>query len=201
MEKEIRAITNEVELRSDSEGREYIEGYAIVFNELSHDFGGWRERISPDAINGADMSDVVALFNHDYDKLLGRSVSGTLKMIVDERGLKYRILKPNTTLGNDVYELIKRGDVRGSSFAFTVDEDGTNWERSGDTIVRNVTKFKRIYDVSPVTNPAYPDTTSNIAKRSFEEFINTDQKQTEPDKIETPKLNIRMKKLNLIEKI
>jgi HK97 family phage prohead protease len=106
--------------------------------------------------------------------LLARTGSGTLTLSVDERGLRYEFDAPNTTAGNDLLEMLKRGDVSQSSFAFTVKDE--KWDEvKAEMPIRTITKVKRLYDVSPVTYPAYPDTT--VAKRS----LDAAKKQEQPE--------------------
>lgn len=169
MEKEIRYITGDVEVRAGSEGDRTIEGYAFKYNRESKNLGGFNEVILPGSLDEADLDDVVGLFNHRMDNILGRNTSGTLELENDEVGLKYRINVANTSVGNDVLELVKRGDVSGSSFAFSLAPEGETWEERANALpLRKIKSFQRIYDVSPVTDPAYADT--SVAKRGFEKF-------------------------------
>jgi HK97 family phage prohead protease len=153
-----------IELRAGVDSRT-VEGYAAVFNSDSENLGGFIERISPGAFNAVLDNDVVALFNHDPNLILARNkVNMTLS--VDERGLKYSFEAPNTTAGNDLLENLRIGNVRTSSFAFSVQKDA--WSYSEDRSkphIRTIEKVDRLYDVSPVTYPAYPDTT--VAQRSL----------------------------------
>ena len=151
------------ELRAKPESRT-IFGTATVFNS-SYDMGWYDEEMSPESLNEADMKDVVALFNHDMNMVLARTSSGTLKLNVTGNAMEYEFDAPNTTLGNDLLEMVKRGDVYQSSFAFTVEAE--DWqERSGMKPKRVIRSIKKVYDVSPVTYPANPDTM--VAKRSYE---------------------------------
>ncbi|WP_406200258.1 HK97 family phage prohead protease [Kitasatospora sp. NBC_01560] len=159
-----RAVPFGVSLRS-SGGVNTISGYAIRFDELSHDLGGFRERISSTAWNPAtDRSDVLATFNHNVDHVLGRRSSGTLRLTTDPSGVRYEIDIPNTQAGQDVAELIRRGDVIGSSFTFRVNPGGQ--ERASDDDpetglpVRVITSMT-VYELGPVTSPAYPTTTTS----------------------------------------
>lgn len=158
-----------IEQRADGEASRKVVGYAAIFEKWSRNFGTWfREKIDRQAFTDTDMSEVVALFNHNSNYLLARSAK-TLALSVDEIGLRYEFEAPNTTAGNDLLESIKRGDITGSSFAFTVEED--NWSDSETDEVeedRTITKIGRLYDVGPVTFPAYPDTIVAGAKRTFE---------------------------------
>ena len=158
---------------AENESRK-IEGYAAVFNSDSEDLGGFIERIAKGAFSEAiKKSDVRALFNHDNNMILARTKSGTLKIYEDENGLKYEFEAPNTTAGNDVLEMIKRGDISQSSFGFTVEND--DWEQRDGKTYRTITKVKRLYDVSPVTFPAYPDAT--VAVRKLDSFQQDKEKE------------------------
>lgn len=164
-----------VEVRTnEGENKNYIVGYALKFNSESENLGGFVEKIDPRALDNADISDVRALFNHSADKVLGRTKSGTLKLEVDEIGLRYTIEPPNTTFANDLMESMSRGDINQSSFGFVIDYDneGDNWnyDESRDVYLRTINKFRKITDVSVVTYPAYQATESVVAKRSLDEF-------------------------------
>lgn len=135
-----------------------IEGYAAVFNSESEDMG-FIEIIHPQAItqDTINNSDIFALFNHDDDRVLARSKNGvgTLSLKVDSKGLKYTFDAPNTTMGNDLLELVNNGVIDKSSFAFTVPQGGDDWEVKDDKLVRHIYKIDKLYDVSPVLTPAY----------------------------------------------
>ena len=151
-----------------------ISGYAAVFDSDSEDLGGFTERIERGAFAEAiKVSDVRALFNHDNNMILARTASGTLRIYEDERGLKYEFEAPHTTAGNDVLQMIKRGDINQSSFGFTVEKD--SWAKRDGTTYRTINKVKRLYDVSPVTFPAYPE--ASVAVRKLEE-INLEENRT-----------------------
>ncbi len=158
---ERRILTAGSELRIDApeDGPPTIAGYAAVFNKLSVDMWGFRERIRPGAFRktlDADP-DVRALFNHDSNWVLGRTRAATLSLNEDDHGLSVRITPPDTTAGHDVLESIKRGDVTGMSFAFWVHEEA--WETvDGETVRELIHLGLDGGDVSPVTFPAYPDT-------------------------------------------
>lgn len=154
------------EVRDGQADENVIEGYAAVFNKNSVDFGGWHERIAPGAFSDVLNDDAVALFNHDYNMILGRN-KVNVSLSQDETGLRYKVKLPDTTLAKDLRQLVKDGIIHQSSFAFTVGEQ--KWEHPKDEkqpSVRTITKMKRLYDVSPVTSPAYPDAT--VGARSFE---------------------------------
>lgn len=147
------------ELRAEGDGANVrLVGYSAVFNELSHPMWGFRERIDSRAFDKtlAAGADIVALFNHDPNFVLGRTLSGTLKTSVDERGLIFDNVPPATqTIRDLVVEPIKRGDVRAMSFAFRV--VGEDWSRESGEEIRTLTEVELV-DESPVTYPAYPQT-------------------------------------------
>jgi len=139
-----------VEVR-EAEGEEMVlEGYAAVFNSET-DLGHFREVIKPGAFDDVMTNDVRALINHDPNLVLGRTTNGTLTLEQDERGLKYRVKLGGQQYAKDFYESVKRGDISQSSFAFTIDKQSWNEERT----VRSVDKVRQLLDVSPVTYPAY----------------------------------------------
>jgi HK97 family phage prohead protease len=172
-----------VESRAD--GRAAIVGYAAVYNRLSLDLGGFREMILPgafDKVLGRERGrqDVVALFNHNSDIVLGRTSSGTLELSSDDKGLRYVVTPPVSRA--DVLELIQRRDVKGSSFAFTVDSKGEAFvpDEKGNAI-RHIREVSGLYDVGPVLVPAYPASTAGVAMRSYQAWLSSQQAQPKPE--------------------
>lgn len=157
---ERRYTRGDVELRAEADVPR-MAGYAAKSNKLSQDLGGFVERIAPGAFRKTiGEADVKALFNHDANLLLGRTKSGTLRLDEDEVGLRYEVDLPDTTLGRDLSVLLARGDVSQSSFAFRVVKD--DWEvDEQDRPVRTLVEVK-LFDVSPVTYPAYLDTEASM---------------------------------------
>jgi HK97 family phage prohead protease len=142
-----------------------ITGYAAVFDSPSDDLGGFTESIDPHAFDGiirARSLDCVCLFNHKQELLLGRNVSGTLKLSVDSRGLRYECDLASTNIAADLYELVKRRDVQASSFGFVCTRDEWQIDSSG-RICRRILEVGNLLDVSPVTYPAYPATSAGLA--------------------------------------
>lgn len=140
-----------------------IDGYASVFN-VNAQLPGFQERMKPGSFTRAikESQDVVCLFNHDANFVLGRTTSGTLRLDQTERGLHYICDLPNTQTARDLHESIKRGDINGCSFAFTIPEGGQDWSegRSADGtyfIQREISDVD-LLDVSPVTYPCYTGT-------------------------------------------
>ncbi|HIF6681415.1 TPA: HK97 family phage prohead protease [Serratia marcescens] len=156
-DREMRCYTGEVRAEQQEDQPTRIIGYGSVFNIRSEPLWGFREIIKPGAFDDVLNDDVRGLFNHDPNFILGRSTSGTLKVSVDERGLQYNIEAPDTqTIRDLVLAPMKRGDINQSSFAFRVARDGDNWyEDEEGVVIREIHKFSRLYDVSPVTYPAY----------------------------------------------
>lgn len=158
-----------VETRDD--GQKVIRALGIVFNKLSVDLGGFRERILPSAFSEAlsrkqGRQDLVSYFNHNQDIVLGRESSGTMRVWTDDRGVWFEVTPPKTRA--DIVELVERGDVRGASMMFSL--SGPNAESfveddQGNTI-REVRSAK-LYEIGVVVHPAYPDTTADVATRSF----------------------------------
>ena len=140
-----------------------ITGYAAVFNELSEDLGGFREQIEKGAFQDTIRNDDIrALWNHNSDKPLGRSKSGTLRLREDQKGLFATIHPPDTPTARDYIKSIERGDVTQMSFGFKTLKDTWGQDIEGKP-VRTLQKIK-LLDVSPVTFPAYPQT--SVAVRS-----------------------------------
>ncbi len=144
-------------------------GYGIVFNSRTHLWGNVYEEIAP---NGAELSeDIIVTFNHDFNMVLGRAGAGTATFTEDEKGVQYEVPQmPNTTYANDLKENLKLGNVRGSSFMFEV-IDETWMDLEDGNVLRRVNKYK-VYEMGPVTMPAYESTDSSLrmAKRSFESY-------------------------------
>lgn len=140
-----------------------ISGYAVVFNEPSEDLGGFIEYVLPNAFDGVDLSDVLALYNHDFGSLLGRSSANTLSLEVDDKGLHFTLDVPDTTLGHDVYVNIRAGNLKGMSFGFTVETD-TWLTDTTDLPQRTISQIGSLYEVSVVGMPAYQETNVNVTR-------------------------------------
>ena len=189
----------DVETRIDSkEGKDVVVGHAAVFNSLSEDLGGFREIIMPGAFDDILGDDTRAYFNHDPNFLLGRVSAGTLRLSVDDKGLRYELDIPKTTAGQDLKENLRNGNITQSSFAFTLpSENGDTWERDADgKDIRMINKIDRLWDVSPVSLPAY--TSANdlaLAHRSF--FTSKENKRKQKEK--NYELNLLNLKINLLK--
>jgi hypothetical protein len=156
-----------VERREDAPPK--ITGHAAVFGQLSEDLGGFREQIAAGAFAEAiETDDVRALWNHNPDIVLGRNRAKTLILTEDTRGLAIEIIPPDTQAARDLMVSMERGDVTQMSFGFTVRPNGQNWAKDDEgRYIRTLTKV-RLFDVSPVTFPAYPQT--DVAVRSMDQW-------------------------------
>jgi uncharacterized protein len=163
-------LIDELKLEKRADGKRMIRGHAAVFNQLSDDLGGFREQVAPGAFSEAiQKDDVRALFNHDPNFVLGRNLSKTLRLSEDARGLAIEIDPPETQLVNDlVIAPMERGDINQMSFAFSIRPGGQDWAK--DDSGQNIRTLKRVrlYDISPVTYPAYPQT--DVGMRSMHEW-------------------------------
>ncbi len=165
-----RRIHSTFEVLDDEGGRPTIEGYAAKFNELSADLGGFRERIAPGAFARTldEGADVRALVDHDPSRIIGRTTAGTLELIEDATGLMVQIDPADTSVGRDLVESIRRGDINQMSFGFTIASEGDSWGTDAEgQMIRTLTDVD-LWDVSAVTFPAYPDT--EIAVRSMQHW-------------------------------
>lgn len=175
---EVRCDPTEGEERAD-QGREFITGYAALFGVNSLDLGDFIERIDPTAFaivserrGRKKPLETRALWNHDPNYPLAR-YPDTLKLSVDDRGLRYSFPVPDTSYGRDLAANIKAGIVRGSSFGFKVAKGGESWSNENGRSIRTVTAIDDLLDVSPTTFPAYPDSDVAVARRSFNAFRTT----------------------------
>jgi HK97 family phage prohead protease len=168
MPHEIERRSFRVELRASTEGRQ-ITGYAAMFDQRSEELGGFHEVIRPGAFDRAlkEGHDVRALWNHNPDLVLGRTKAGTLRLSVDDRGLKIEADLPETQAGRDAHVSIGRGDVDQMSFAFRVLTD--EWRTENGEPLRELLDVE-LFDVSPVTYPAYQQT--HVSARALQMALN-----------------------------
>lgn len=198
--REIRAMET---IKAVDDEQMIVEGYALRFNTLSNDLGGFVETISPEALKEADLSDVRCLIDHDSSKVLGRTLSETLELEVDDEGLYFRCQLPDTTYANNLYTSIKRKDINQCSFGFILSEDdGDSFEKREDGLFkRTIRKIKSLFDVSIVTYPAYNDTDVAPALRSIEAIKESEKEelrkaqQEEQRKLDLAKAQIELLKL------
>lgn len=167
-------VVEDIGLRIDGVDSPKITGYAAKFGKWSEDLGGFREKIRVGAFDDVLDDDVRALKNHDPNLLLGRTKSGTLRLTANKTGLRFEIDPPDTNVGRDTVEEIRRGDISGCSFGFIIETDEWRYLQD-DTVERTIIKFRKLFDVGPVTYPAYPDT--SVAARSLNKL--KEQRQAE----------------------
>ncbi|TDQ39231.1 HK97 family phage prohead protease [Aureibacillus halotolerans] len=201
MGKEIRKITTQIELRAEDEDKDgVIEGYALKFERWSEELGffvRFKEIIDKNALNEADMRDVLALFNHNDNYPLARNTvsgdgPGALQLDVDGIGLKFRFVPTATSYGNDLKESVRAGVIGKCSFAFEIDPEDPGaeeitYDEAEDMYKRRILKFKRIHDISLVTSPAYEDTEAVLSARSKQKM----------DELKTPQRSAELEKLKL----
>ena len=182
MEREVRYLplgASGIEVRKAENGAVGIRGTASVTRSVSEDLGGFTEEIEPGAYEKAlERSDVRGLFNHDPNYVLGRS-NRTMRVSADVDGMHYDIPQLPKARA-DVLEAIERGDVDGNSFSFTVGEGGDKWTTRNGKPHRVITAFEEIFDVGPVTFPAYADTVVSARSRDMARRMANDPPPADP---------------------
>ena len=193
---ERRYLTDGMEWRAAENGKGgTLRGYALRFGSI-YDMGWFTEEVDRRALDNADMNDVRVLLNHDPNQILGRTAAGTAKVGVDASGLWYEVQLPESPNGENARVAVQRGDITQSSWGFSLrsskDGNGDRWEKRDGKEHRVLTDIRTVYDASPVTFPANPDTT--VAKRSLEQF---EAAQTPPDESrhsDTPLIEIELER-------
>lgn len=188
---EVRCVCSQLQIenRSSENSSRTIVGYAAKFDSWSEPILGWfKEKIARSAFEGCDLTDVIMCFNHNVDDILARTTSGTLTLSTDDVGLRFSFDAPNTTRGNDMLELVRRGDVSKCSFRFVVEKDEWRYQdgRSGDTELkydeRTILKFAMLKDVALVVFPAYKDTEASARhlEERKAEYLKTQEQEPQP---------------------
>lgn len=176
----------------DENGQSVIEGHAAIFDSLSQDLGfmfPFKERINKGAFKSSlEKDDIRALWNHDANYVLGRNKAGTLELTETNKGLRVRIHPPDTQWARDLTESIRRGDVSQMSFGFVVEKE--TWSVEGKEDIRTLEQVK-LYDVSPVTFPAYLDT--DVGVRSAMDRYNKYKQEKTKRKAEFERLKAKFK--------
>ena len=190
------------EVRTEEDVTKII-GYAAVYNQFSNDLGGFREKIKPGFFTEAiGRDDVRALFNHDANMVLGRTKNKTLILEEDRKGLKVEIIPPDTSYAHDLINLVKRGDIDQMSFQWETEKD--EWDSSDlNNVTRTLVKIKNLWDISPVTFPAYPQTKAevNSAKLIFKNYLEELLEDNSRDDGKwQERISVAKKKLDLLEK-
>lgn len=187
---ERRTFTSELRVVSPQVGKKNptIKGYAAKFNTLSSPMpivrdgkkiGTFREQLLPGCFAAAlGTSDVRCLINHDPNLILGRGSANTLRMVEDEIGLRFENDPPDTTYSKDIQASMQRGDINQCSFGFNVAEGGDSYVKDPNVAggyIRSIRVIEKLFDVSPVTYPAYDDT--NCAVRSIVGQMQADENE------------------------
>ena len=188
------ADVTELRVQPEGEGAgAVIEGHAAIFDSLSQDLGfmfPFKERINKGAFKTSlEKDDIRALWNHDANYVLGRNKAGTLELTETNKGLRVRIHPPDTQWARDLTESIRRGDVTQMSFGFVVEKE--TWSVEGKEDIRTLEQVK-LYDVSPVTFPAYLDT--DVGVRSAMERYNKYKQEKTKRQAELERLKAKFKK-------
>lgn len=154
-------------LNGNEKGVGEVSGYAVVFNQPS-EFMGFYEIIDPKAFENVDMTHVLALYDHNYDNILARVDSNTLQLSVDKQGVAFKMTLPDTTIGRDVYENVRNGNLKGMSFGFTVDKEDWSQNDKGE-VIHTVIQIGRFTEISICALPAYTETSVAVS-RSLNKF-------------------------------
>ena len=188
----------ELRVAKKDAGGKVLVGYAAKFGKLSQNLGGFVEKIDRNAFERClERCDVRGLKNHDPAQLLGRTKSGTMRLSTDDVGLRYEIDLPETQVGRDTATEVDRGDLDGSSFSFTTEElDGDEWDRSTSPPTRTVRNVRDLFDVGPVTYPAYLD--SEVKCRSFDKLIEQEQQSKITESRKVAQLDLVRRRIRLL---
>jgi HK97 family phage prohead protease len=165
LKREVRVYTapQKFEIRRNADGSRSISGYAATFGDLSENLGGFKEVIRAGAFKQSliDNPDVLCLYGHDHNQILGRVSSGTLTIAEDPRGLRFSCKLPDTSTARDLIALMERGDIGKMSFGFGLSDDGDSWEEVGGQIIRTLTQVI-LWEISVVGQPAYKSSSVNL---------------------------------------
>ena len=154
-----------MEIRTAQNNPMRLEGYAIIFDTptlIGAVDNGYEEVIFPTALDQAQLDDVALIYNHDLNKIPLARTPNTMQLTVDTKGLKFVAELPDTEDGRSIYEAVKRGDLKGCSFAFTVRDGGEEWQGNR----RIIKQIDKVYEVSITMFPAYPDTSIEARNRN-----------------------------------
>jgi uncharacterized protein len=176
--KEVRSLSSDFQIRSEADKKPVVEGYAVKFDDSTVIGGQFSESVDRSAFKNADMTNVVALFNHDWNMPLSRTGHG-LELEVDDVGVKYRFELGDQSYAKDLAENIRMGNVSTSSFGFTIKSD--KWEKRDGMNHRTIMDVDKLYDVSPTTQGAYP--TTEVAIRSMEAALRSEVPNEEEEEL------------------
>jgi len=194
-----------MELRLDEpkDGTPKLSGYIALFNSLSPVYGEgsyrWREKIAPGAFaESITRDDIRGLWNHENDLVLGRLSAGTLRLTEDEKGLAFDNDPPDTSWFRDRAVSLRRKDVTGSSFGFFTDPNGDEWETDEEGVQVRTLKKLTLVEVSPgVTFPFYPDTSTEVALRSMNEWLEREKNRVPQDRADAVDMELRERRLRM----
>jgi HK97 family phage prohead protease len=176
----VRLAPQKFEIRKNADGSRSISGYAATFGDLSEDLGNFKEIIKAGAFSQSliNRPDVLCLYGHDDNQILGRVASGTLEISEDSKGLKFTCKLPDTSTGRDLIELISRNDIGKMSFGFTVPDGGDSWAEVGGQIVRTLLQVT-LWEISVVGQPAY--SSSSVSLRTAPKALRSKLKRESDD--------------------
>ncbi|MGP0696611.1 HK97 family phage prohead protease [Listeria monocytogenes] len=172
MTAEKRSIQNATDVQALSDSELRVSGYALKFDTISQDLGGFYETIPASAISKVDLSDVRLLINHDPNKVMARTKSGTMTLTKDDTGLYFEAALPNTVEGLSIYESLKRGDIDGCSFEMDVVSDEWSRDLTTNVYIRTIEEIAELREISIVTFPAYLSSEAGLAtaQRSLKQY-------------------------------
>lgn len=190
---EIRSVPTDLKIitRDDGSNSRTVQGYAVLFNTMSCDLGGFTEVIKPESLDGVDLSDVALVYAHDNNSILARASAGNLTTKVDDTGLFFSAELPKTTLGNDVLTNVEVGNLKGMSFAFTIPDGGDEWTRQDNGLLHTVNQIGVISELTITAYPAYSQTSVEL-KRSLKNIEKRDEmaeKNDKPEEVESTEID------------
>jgi HK97 family phage prohead protease len=185
------------DLRAAKDGLRTITGHAAVFNKDSEPMWGFVERVAAGAFKATiKEDDVRALFNHDPNIVLGRNTAKTLRLSEDAEGLAVEIDPPDTQAARDLLVSIERGDISQMSFGFITRKESWQYSKDGNGPNIRTLEDVQLFDVSPVTFPAYPDT--DVSVRSLQEIAEAGKRALAAVPPSVVPLSVRRKQIDLI---
>lgn len=187
---ERRVTDGSIEVRQEGDKRT-LRGYAAIFG-TTYDMGHYTESVNRSFFDGIKLDDVRVLFNHDSNQILGRTKSGTARVFLDEKGLAYEVDLPDSPIGENVRAAAMRGDIDQSSWGFEIGDNGSKWTTVDGKRHRELVVGRAIWDVSPVTFPANPDTT--VALR---EMAQAEKEEVPPVASRAKDLDLTLKEIEL----
>lgn len=193
---ERRGLPMEFRVKQEEDKPPVLEGYGAVFDKLSEELWGFREKISKGAFKETiGRDDIRFLFNHNADHVLGRNTAGTLELNEDENGLRFEVQLPDTQFARDLAVSVERRDIDQCSFGFLVDKDV--WDYTDDDMPIRTLEQVSLFDVSLVTYPAYTDTAASV--RSMQDTFEEHMADLKEQKRQKPAISMLKRKLDLLE--